>query len=134
MEVGLHRDVELRHYIVVASERWSRLDVAVPRCRRCRAGHTGELVLLTFGIPSFLWGAGLVIDGASGFAGATLDAWRVVQAVLFSLPLVAYFVLRWKLPRPRRHVRRHPEVAALLADGWKYGKAPLHAFDRRIFG
>jgi hypothetical protein len=131
-QVGLHRDSEVRHYVVVAQESWSRTGVDVPRCRRCRVGHTLELVLLVVGIPAFLWGAGLVIDGAFGLAGATLGPGKVALAVGFALPLAAYFGLRWRLPRPRRHVRRHPEVAALLADGWRYGRAPLHQWNHRM--
>jgi len=131
--VGLHGDSQVRHYVVVARESWTRTDVEVPRCRRCRVGHTLELVLLVVGIPAFLWGAGLVIDGAFGLAGATLGPGKVVLAVGFALPLAAYFGLRGWLPRPRRSVRRHPKVAARLDDGWRYGRAPLHQWDKRIF-
>jgi hypothetical protein len=130
--VGLHRDVETRNFVVAWQESWTRTQLDVPRCRRCRLGHGGELVLLVIGIPSFLWGVGLLIDGAFGLAGATLGPGKVALAIGYLLPLLAYFVLRWRLPRPRRHVRRHPDVASLLVDGWRYGRAPLSQWDRRI--
>jgi hypothetical protein len=132
--VGLHRDVESKNYAVVVSDQWQRRGVVVPRCRRCRVGHGLETVLLVIGIPAIAWGAGLLIDGLTGAAGADpLDRGNVVAIAAFALPLLAWVALVLGLfgLRRRRYVRRHPAVADLLDDGWRYGGAPIYHFDKR---
>lgn len=135
--VGLHRDVETKNYAIVISDQWQRRDVVVPRCRRCRVGHGLETLLLVIGIPAIAWGTGLLIDGLTGAAGADpLDRGNVAAIVAFALPLAGWVALVLGLfgLRRRRYVRRHPAVANLLGDGWRYGGAPIYHFDRRWTG
>ena len=135
--VGLHRDVETKNYAVVISDQWQRRDVVVPRCRRCRVGHGLETLLLVIGIPAVAWAAGLLIDGLTGAAGTDpLDRGNVAAIVAFALPFAGWVALVLGLfgLRRRRYVRRHPAVANLLGDGWRYGGAPIYHFDRRWTG
>jgi hypothetical protein len=139
-QVGLHRDVETRHYVVAWRTEWTSMLVDVPRCGRCRLGHYLEVLLFVVGVPALAWGLGMVADTALGnYNAQPLVASSIVRIGVWFLPFVAWLALwlglpglrRWH-PHNRRYVRRHPTVATLLTDGWRYGRAPLTEWDKRL--
>jgi hypothetical protein len=139
--VGLHRDVKTSApLVVVVRTEWTKTLVDVPRCGRCKAGHYLEVLLLLVGLPSLAWGLGMLADTALGNYNAQPMAPSTVFVIgVWFLPFVAWLALRqawfglrrWH-PHNRRYVRRHPDVHSLLEDGWRYGRAPLSEWDRRI--
>ncbi|MGY0235149.1 hypothetical protein [Longispora urticae] len=136
-----HRDATTTFLALglVVREKWERLDVPVPRCRRCRLGHLLEALLALVGFPALAWGSALLLDTAFGnFDGLPLVPLTAPRIAVWFLPFLAWLALRrawfglgrW-FPHNRRHVRRHPELRYLLETGWHYGRAPMTQWERR---
>jgi hypothetical protein len=139
-KVGLHRDVETKHYVVAWRTEWTSLQIDVPRCSRCRRGHYLEVLLFVVGLPAIAWGLAMVADTALGnYNAQPLEPFTVVRIGVFFLPFIAWLALRYGWfglrqwhPHNRRYVRRHPDVERLMIDGWRYGRAPLSEWDKRL--
>lgn len=136
---GLHRGLESKWIGPVRRDQWQVIDVAIPRCGRCRLGHYLEVLLLLAAIPCLAWGLGMILDTALGtYMALPLVPSTVFVVGVWFLPFVAWLSLRqgwfslekW-FPRNRRQARSHPVVQQRLSEGWRYRRAPLLHWDRR---
>lgn len=133
MAVGLSRDRKQTFIIIGFYETWRQTYEIVPRCRRCRIGHSLEravrYVLIGSAAVTGLMLLPLTISNLSGEPWK--DQWLAVFPVLWTLGWLVlwrgvlgnWFGWRWLAPRPERHVREHPVVKTLIEDGW--GGGPL---------
>ena len=96
--------------------------------------------MLVAAAPTLAWGLALAADTALGNYNAQQRELSSVFVIgVWFLPFVAWLALwlgwfgvrRWH-PHNRRYARRHAAVARLLADGWRYGRAPLSEWDKRL--
>ncbi|QUH05814.1 hypothetical protein HUO13_06760 [Saccharopolyspora erythraea] len=134
MAVVLSRDRTQTFIVIGIYETWRQAYRIVPRCGRCRIGHSLERGLrrVLIGSAAFT-GLMLLPLAASNLSGEPWkDQWLAVFPVLLTMGLL---VLWWGVldnwfgwhrlaPRPERYALEHPAVQEMFEEGWE-GGTPL---------
>ncbi|MBV2364510.1 hypothetical protein ACFPZ0_05875 [Streptomonospora nanhaiensis] len=131
LRFDMYRNAQYTPLLVAVHVRSERAWVNIPRCARCWFGHGVERVTrwvflgsaLVTGLPTVLM-AGSYLGG-----DPWADSWQIVFPWIWTLAWLGLWLgvrqhrLPWRFlaPRPERHAREHPAVAALAEEGWKPG-------------
>ena len=128
--VALNRVIERTPAWDGVNIRWEKLDVKVPRCRRCKAVLNTNRTLvgwldvlsLIFGIHVWYAALLLVLPSAQAFKWALKIA-LVVDLGLFSAWL-GWPLMARKFGTRARRVSDYPRLRELQAEGWQVGAKP----------
>ena len=133
VRIGLHRDAE--DQLLGLRKEWKATEVIVPRCHRCRIGHSIDKAAKYVLIGSTaITGVMLLAWGASRLNGeAWTDEWQLILPVAWTAIWLFLwrgirqhkFTWQWVAPKPERYGREHPTAQHLEAEGWTQRDGPL---------
>jgi hypothetical protein len=123
LNLAMHGNVQTERRFTGTNYKWQKLDVPIPRCRKCANAHRTRA---QFGCGGLVTGAALGI-----FLGFVLQEQYhgvVVAIVTFGIIAVTGYFLAWATfpqnVKPESHAENFPHVKQLISQGWKVGEKP----------
>ena len=123
IKVAMHGNVQKEREFLETKVRWQRIDVPVPRCRKCedahkiktRWGRGGAIVGLVSGIL-----LGIALNEEYGFIPVAIAVFAIVSGVAWLFSLVTF-------PpdiKSESHKNKFPTVQEMIQKGWGIGEKP----------